>query len=163
MVYLQIVKIIITYFLTYHLHQGTIAKPRDRLYMSKRHKKTLWLWFQFFWMTMIWARDRGGVLDLSVNGNKSDFGGRWPSRSDYDEQARSANAIAELTPCGYRPCWSKISLITKINSCPQSMNKQEFEASNLNITRRWSLQYTKTALCGYSLRRRLLSIKGGTS
>jgi hypothetical protein len=27
-----------------------------------------------------------------------------PLRSDYDEKARGANAIAEPTPCGYRPC-----------------------------------------------------------
>jgi hypothetical protein len=90
--------------------------------------------------------DRGGVPDLSVSGDKSDFGRRRPSQSDYDEQARSANAITELTPCSYRPCWSKFVLIMKINSCAQSTNDQEVKASNLNITRRWSLQYDEQAL-----------------
>src|SRR5689334_24186844 len=75
--------------------------------------------------------DRGGVPDLSVSGNNFDFGGSRPSRSDYDERTRSANAIAEPTPCGYRPCGCKISLITKINPCTQSKNAQEQEASNL--------------------------------
>jgi hypothetical protein len=42
-------------------------------------------------------------------------------------------------------------LIMKINFCAESMNEQEFEVSNLNITRRWSLKYTKAALCGYSV------------
>src|SRR6185503_8579501 len=46
--------------------------------------------------------------------------------------------ILSISPCGYRPCWCKISLITKINSCSQSKNEQEQEASNLYITRRWS-------------------------
>jgi hypothetical protein len=82
--------------------------------------------------------DRGGVPDLLVSGDKSDFGVRRPSPSNYDEQARSANAIAEPTPSGYRPCWRKMSLITKINSFAQSTNEQEFEASNLSITRKWS-------------------------
>src|SRR6185503_2978777 len=40
----------------------------------------------------------------------------------------------------------KISLITKIVSCPQSKNEQEKDASNLIITRRWSSEYTRTAL-----------------
>ena len=60
--------------------------------------------------------------------------------------SRSANAIAEPTPCGYRPCLCKISLITKIVSCPQSKNEQEKDASNLIITRRWSSEYTRTVL-----------------
>jgi hypothetical protein len=95
--------------------------------------------------------DRGGVPDLSVSGDKSDLVVVDPQDPTTTNKTRSANAIAEPTPCGYRPCWSKISLITKINSCAQSTNEQEFEASNLNITRRWSLQYTKAALCGCSV------------
>jgi hypothetical protein len=63
------------------------------------------------------------------------IGGSRPSRSDYDERNRSANAIAEPTPNGYRPCWCEIGLITKIISCAQSKNEQEKYASNLNITR----------------------------
>jgi hypothetical protein len=47
------------------------------------------------------------------------------------DQARGANAIAEPTPCGYRPCWCEIGLITKIVSCAQSKNEQEKNASNL--------------------------------
>ena len=90
-------------------------------------------------------RDRGGVPDLSVSGDNFDFGGSRPSRSDYDERTRSANAIAEPTPCGYRPCGCKISLITKINPCTQSKNAQEQEASNLNITRRWSPELQRSA------------------
>jgi hypothetical protein len=66
-------------------------------------------------------------------------------------ETRSANAIAEPTPNGYQPCRRKIILTTKINSCTQSKSEQEFEASNVNITRRWSLQYTKAALCGCSV------------
>ena len=89
--------------------------------------------------------DRGGVPDLSVSGDNFDFGGSRPSRSDYDERTRSANAIAEPTPCGYRPCGCKISLITKTNPCTQSKNAQEQEASNLNITRRWSPELQRSA------------------
>ena len=37
-------------------------------------------------------------------------------------------------------------LITKIVSCPQSKNEQEKDASNLIISRRWSSEYTRTAL-----------------
>jgi hypothetical protein len=92
--------------------------------------------------------DRGGVPDLSVSGDKSDLVVVDPHDPTTTSKTPSTNAIAEPTPCGYRPCWRKISLITKINSCAQSTNEQEFEASNLNITRRWSLQYTKAALCG---------------
>jgi hypothetical protein len=50
------------------------------------------------------VHDRGGVPDLSVSGDKSDFSGRRPSRSNYNEQAQSANAITKPTPYGYRPC-----------------------------------------------------------
>ena len=39
-----------------------------------------------------------------------------------------------------------ISLITKIVSCPQLKNEQEKDASNLIITRRWSSEYSRTAL-----------------
>jgi hypothetical protein len=60
-------------------------------------------------------------------------------------ETRSANVIVEPTPDGYQPYRCKISLITKINSCTQSKNEQEFEVSNLNITRRWSLNYTTAA------------------
>jgi hypothetical protein len=38
-----------------------------------------------------------------------------------------------------------------MNYCTQSENEQESVANNLNITRRWSLQYTKAALCGCSV------------
>ena len=89
--------------------------------------------------------DRGGVPDLSVSGNNFDFGGSRPSRSDYDERTRSTNVIAKPTPCGYQPCQHKISLIMKIDSCPQSKNEQEKEASNLNITRRWSPELQRSA------------------
>jgi hypothetical protein len=91
------------------------------------------------------------VPDLSVSGDNFDLVGGDPHDPTTTSETRSANAIAEPTSDGYRPCWRKISLITKINSCAQSKNEQEFEASNLNITRRWSLQYTKAALCGCSI------------
>jgi hypothetical protein len=86
--------------------------------------------------------DRGGVPDLSVSGDKSDLVVVDPHDPTTTSKTRSANAIAEPTPDGYQPCRRKISLITKINSCTQSKNEQESEASNLNITRRWSLNYT---------------------
>jgi hypothetical protein len=89
--------------------------------------------------------NRGGVPDLSVSGDKSDLVVVDPQDPTTTSETRSANAIAEPTPDGYRPCWRKISLITKINSCTQSKNEQESEASNLNITRRWSLNYTTAA------------------
>jgi hypothetical protein len=89
--------------------------------------------------------DRGGVADLSVSGDKSDLVVVDPHDPTMTSKTRSANAIAEPTPDGYQPCRRKISLITKINSCTQSKNEQEFEASNLNITRRWSLNYTTAA------------------
>jgi hypothetical protein len=89
--------------------------------------------------------DRGGVPDLSVNGDKSDLVVVDPHDPTTTSETRSANAIAEPTLDGYRPCWRKISLITKFNSCAQSKNEQESEASNLNITRRWSLNYTTAA------------------
>jgi hypothetical protein len=66
-------------------------------------------------------------------------------------ETRRANAIAEPTPDGYRPCWRKISLITKINSYAQSKNEHESEASNLNITQRWSSESQRTArICACS-------------
>jgi hypothetical protein len=86
-----------------------------------------------------------GVPDLSVSGDKSDLVVVDPHDPTTTSETRSANAIAEPTPDGYRPCWRKISLITKINSCAQSKNEQESESSNLNITRRWSLNYTMAA------------------
>jgi hypothetical protein len=78
--------------------------------------------------------DRGGVSDLSVSGDKSDLVVVDPHDPTTTSKTRSANAITKPTPDGYRPCWRKISLITKINSCTQSKNEQESEASNLNIT-----------------------------
>jgi hypothetical protein len=81
--------------------------------------------------------DRGEVPDLSVSGDNFDLVGGDPHDPSTTSETRSANAIAEPTPDGYRPCWRKISLTTKINSCAQSKNEQESEATNLNITRRW--------------------------
>jgi hypothetical protein len=85
------------------------------------------------------------VPDLSLSGDKSDLVVVDPYDPTATSETRSANAIAEPTPDGYQPYQRKISLITKISSCLQSKNKQEFEASNLNITRRWSLNYTTEA------------------
>jgi hypothetical protein len=81
----------------------------------------------------------GEVPDLSVSGDKSDLVVVDPHDPTTMSETRSANAIPEPTPNGYQPCRRKIRLITKINSCAQSMNEQESKASNLNITRRWSL------------------------
>jgi hypothetical protein len=94
---------------------------------------------------MLIPLDRGGVPDLSVSGDSFDLVGDDPHDPTTTSETRSANAIAEPTPDGYQPCRRKISLITKINSCTQSKNEQESEASNLNITRRWSLNYTTAA------------------
>jgi hypothetical protein len=95
--------------------------------------------------------DRGGVPDLSVSGDKSDFVEVDPHDPTTTSETRSANAIAEPTPDGYQSCRCKISLITKINSCTQSKNEQESEASNLNITRRWSSESQRTArICAWS-------------
>jgi hypothetical protein len=80
--------------------------------------------------------DRGGVPDLSESGDSFNVVGDDPHDPTTTSETRSANAIAEPTPDGYRPCRRKISLITKINSCAQSKNEQESEASNLNITRK---------------------------
>jgi hypothetical protein len=91
------------------------------------------------------------VPDLSVSGDNFDLVVFAPHDPTTTSETRSANAITEPTPNGYQPCQRKISLITKINSYTQSKNKQKSEASNLNITRRWSLQYTKAALCGCSV------------
>jgi hypothetical protein len=91
------------------------------------------------------GRDRGGVSDLSVGGDHFDRVGGDPHDPTTTSETRSANAIAEPTPDGYRPCWRKIILITKINSCAQSKNKQESEVSNLNITRTWSSESQRTA------------------
>jgi hypothetical protein len=78
--------------------------------------------------------DRGGVPDLSVSGDSFDLVRDDPHDPTTTSETRSANAIAEPTPDGYRPCRRKVSLITKINSYAQSKNEQESEASNLNIT-----------------------------
>jgi hypothetical protein len=94
-----------------------------------------------FW----WQDDRGGVPDLSVSGDSFDLVGDDPHDPTTTSKTRSANAITEPTPDGYRPCRRKISLITKINSCAQSKNEQEFEASNLKITRKWSSESQRTA------------------
>jgi hypothetical protein len=93
------------------------------------------------------------VLDLSVIGDNFDLVVVDPHDQTTASETRSANAIAEPTPDGYKPYRRKVSLITKISSCTQSKNEQEFEASNLNITRRWSLNYTTAArwrLFGFS-------------
>jgi hypothetical protein len=95
--------------------------------------------------------DRGGVPDLSVSGDESDLVVVDPHDPTATSETRSANAIAEPTPNGYQPCRRKISLITKVDSCAQSTNEQDSEERNLNITRRWSLQYTNAALCGFSV------------
>jgi hypothetical protein len=95
--------------------------------------------------------DRGGVTNLSVSGDNFDLVVVDPHDPSTTSETQSANAIAEPSPNGYQPCRRKISLITKINSCTQSKNKQESMASNLNITQRWSLQYTKEALCDCSV------------
>jgi hypothetical protein len=81
---------------------------------------------------------------LGKSGDNFDLVGGDPHDPTTTSETRSANAIVEPTPDGYRPCWRKISLITKINSCAQSKNKQEYEASNLNITRRWSSESQRT-------------------
>jgi hypothetical protein len=73
------------------------------------------------------------VPDLSVSGDNFDLVVVDPHDPTTTSKTRSVNAIAEPTPNGYQPCRRKISLITKINSCTQSKNKQEFEASNLSI------------------------------
>jgi hypothetical protein len=100
-----------------------------------------------------------------------------PHVSTTTSETRSVNAITEPTPDGYRPCWRKINLITKINSYAQLKNEQESEASNLNITRRLSSESQRTTrICACSgvaqarcktklkfLWQRLLSIYGGTS
>jgi hypothetical protein len=95
--------------------------------------------------------DRGGVPDLSVSGDSFDLVGDDPHDPTTTSETRSANAIAEPTPDGYRPCRRKISLITKINSCAQSKNEQESEASNLKITRKWSSESQRTTrICACS-------------
>jgi hypothetical protein len=67
--------------------------------------------------------DRGEVPDLSVSGDNFNLVGGDPHDLTTMSETRSANAIAEQTPDGYRPCWRKISLITKINSCTQLKNE----------------------------------------
>jgi hypothetical protein len=91
------------------------------------------------------------VPDLSVSGDNFDLVGGDPHDPTTTSETRSTNAIVELTPDGYRPCWRMISLITKINSCAQSKNKQESEESNLNITQRWSSESQRTTcICACS-------------
>jgi hypothetical protein len=78
------------------------------------------------------------VPDFSVSGDNFDLVVVNPHDLTTTSDTRSANAIAEPTLDGCQPCRCKISLITKINSYTQSKNEQEFEVSNLNITKRWS-------------------------
>jgi hypothetical protein len=105
----------------------------------------------FFFGSPCTLRDRGGVPDLSVSGDSFDLVGDDPHDPTTTSETRSANAIAEPTPDGYRPCRRKISLITKINSCAQLKNEQESEASNLNITRKCSSESQRTArICACS-------------
>jgi hypothetical protein len=99
-------------------------------------------------VTLSTQADRGEVPDLSVSGDNFDLVGGDPHDPTTTCETRSTNEISELTPDGYRPCWRKITLIMKINSCTQSKNEQESEASNLNITRRWSSEsYRTTCIC----------------
>jgi hypothetical protein len=58
--------------------------------------------------------DRGGVPDLSVSGINLDLVVVRPSRSDYDERTRCANAIAEPYLQWLPTSRCEISLITKI-------------------------------------------------
>ena len=51
---------------------------------------------------------------------------------DFDDpttnvQRRCALAIAKPTPRGYWPRWSTINLTTKVYSCKQSKNKEEYD------------------------------------
>jgi hypothetical protein len=48
--------------------------------------------------------DRGEVPDLSVSGDNFDLVGGDPHDLTTSIETRSANAIAEPTPDGYRPC-----------------------------------------------------------
>jgi hypothetical protein len=64
------------------------------------------------------------VPNLSVSGDNFNLVGSDPLDPTTMGETRSANAIAEPTLDGYRPCWRKISLITKINSGVQSKNEQ---------------------------------------
>jgi hypothetical protein len=95
--------------------------------------------------------DTGKVPDLSVSGDNFDLVGGDPHDPTTTSETRSANAITKPTPDGYQSCWRKISLIMKINSCAQSKNEQESEASNLNITQRWSSESQRTTrICACS-------------
>jgi hypothetical protein len=58
--------------------------------------------------------DSGGVPDLSVSGINLDLVVVRPSRSDYDERTRCANAIAEPYLQWLPTSRCEISLITKI-------------------------------------------------
>jgi hypothetical protein len=59
------------------------------------------------------------VPNLSVSGYNFDLVGGDPHDSTTTSETQSANAVVEPTPDGYQPCWRKINLITKINSCAQ--------------------------------------------
>jgi hypothetical protein len=100
---------------------------------------------------MLLVADRGEVPDLPVSGDNFDLVGGDSHDPTTSSETQSANAIAEPTLDGYRPCFRKISLITKITSCAQSKNAQESEASNLNITQRWSSESQRTTrICACS-------------
>jgi hypothetical protein len=65
------------------------------------------------------------VPDLSVSGDNFHLVVVDPHDPTTTSKTRSANAVTEPTPDGYRPCRREISLITKINSVTQSKNEQE--------------------------------------
>jgi hypothetical protein len=75
------------------------------------------------------------VPDLSVSGDKSDLVVVDPHDPTTTSETRSANAIVEPTPDGYRPCWRKISLITKINSCAQFLESELHDGSTMAAVR----------------------------
>ena len=79
--------------------------------------------------------DRAEVPDLSVSGDNFDLVEDDPhdptTTSEPEAPMQSLNqlpVVTDLVDC-------KISLITKIVSCPQSKNGQEKDASNLIISR----------------------------
>jgi hypothetical protein len=137
----------------------------DTFHKSSSSSKLLQILYPMLWWTnacpwhgfntIMWLHssqcDRGEVPDLSVSGDNFDLVGGDPHDPTTSSETRSTNAIAEPTPDGYRPCWRKISVITKINSRAQSKNEQESETSNLNITRRWSSEsHRTTRICACS-------------
>jgi hypothetical protein len=77
-------------------------------------------------MTLGIASDRGGVADLSVSGDKSDLVVVYPH--DLTTTSKPEAPVQSL---------NQLPVVTN-NSCLQSKNKQELEASDLIITRSWS-------------------------